>query len=131
MSIITPKVIHVNGKPVGKVSNGVFQKTIAGSKHMLRTPKALAFDVSSLRDAADAGAERVEVYDSESRTTYTASLACLREHGAPLERGYGRQWFLALDWWNVNGERAKNEIKAAQTNREIKNLQGSLFEGAQ
>ncbi len=119
--------IYCNGKAIGKVECGVFHKTITGSKHLLRRPKAIAFDVSTLRDATQAGATLARVYDRETGNAYTATLERIREKGAPLTRGYGQQWYLPLEYWSLNGARPAADMKAAESNKEIAELQLSLF----
>jgi hypothetical protein len=75
-------------------------KTIRGSKHMLRTPRAIALDLGSIRNAQAAGATWAEVTDLESGATYRASLDVILRDGREFDRGYGRQIYLPLDQWN-------------------------------
>ena len=117
-------------KPIGFVSGGRFCKTITGSKHMLRSPKAIAFDVCTLDDAERAGASHVSVTDSETGRTYCAPIDDVRRFGFPVVRGHGRQVALPLDRYSVNGEPPEAERRAAATNQERKELQLGLFGGA-
>src|SRR5690606_12631138 len=55
-AINSPTPIYANGRVIGQVVGDTFRKIISGSKHMLRTPKAICFDRSTLRDAVAAGA---------------------------------------------------------------------------
>jgi hypothetical protein len=119
--------IYVNGRVVGYVACGVFRKTLCGSKHMLRQPRAWAFDQSSLDDAAAAGATLVSILDRENGSVYLASLETIREHGFRVIRGHGNQWALALDHWRINGQEPAAERRAAQTNLEREQLQMMLF----
>ncbi len=121
--------IYVNAKPVGVVIGSTFYKKIRASKHMLRSPRAIAFDQSALRDATQAGATLARVIDRETGNAYTATLDRIREKGAPLSRGYGLQWYLTLDYWSVNGAKPVADQRAAQTNKEIAELQLGLFAG--
>lgn len=120
--------IYCNGKVIGRVDNGTFHKSIA-TKHMLRTPKALCFDRSTLKDAAAAGATSVRVWNFETSTAYTVSMQRIHSEGFSVQRGYGNQWALALEKWSVNGQKPTADLKAAATNREIADLQGGLFGG--
>ena len=73
--------IYLRGttRPVGRVTGIWFEKQIQGSKHLLRVPMlALAFDVSTLEDAAAAGATAVAVTDTESGRIYRTKVGCLR-----------------------------------------------------
>ena len=116
-------------KPIGYVSGRTFCKTITGSKHMLRSPKAIAFDACTLDDAQRAGATHVRVTDAETGRTYTAPIADVRRYGFPVARGHGRQVALPLDRYSVDGETPEAERRAAATNQERKDLQLGLFEG--
>lgn len=92
--------IYAGSKPVGTVADGVFKKRICGSKHLLRQPPAIAFDLQSLKDAEAAGAMWVEVTDAESGRVYRAAMAAIWAEGKPFNRGHGPQWYLALGYWN-------------------------------
>lgn len=76
-----------------------FQKTIRGSIHMLRKPQMLSFDVSTLDQAAQAGALKVEVIDKESGITYRTTIEHIRAAGFAVNRGYGVQIGLVLTGW--------------------------------
>ena len=125
-----PVYLPGRDKPIGYVSGGHFCKTITGSKHMLRSPKAIAFDVCTLDDAQRAGASHVLVTDSETGRTYCAPIDDVRRFGFPVVRGHGRQVALSLDRYSVDGEPPEAERRAAATNQERKDLQLGLFGGA-
>ena len=129
MSSLQQTPIYCNGKPVGEVKGAAFHKTIVGSKHLLRQPKAIAFDSCTLRDAEAAGATSARIYDRETGTAYTATLERVRAEGFAVTRGYGNQWALALERWSANGQRPAADLRAAATNREVADLQMSLFGG--
>lgn len=122
--------IFCNGRAIGRVTGRIFRKTITGSKHMLRSPKAIAFDVCTLDDAQRAGASHVSVTDSETGRTYCAPIDDVRRFGFPVVRGHGRQVALTLDRYSVDGEPPEAERRAAATNQERKELQLGLFGGA-
>lgn len=92
--------IYVGRRAVGHVAGDVFQKTIRGSVHMLRTPRAIAFDESTLRDAERAGARYVEVTDAETRKCYRAPLSLIWAKGFAVNRGHGEQRALVLAEFN-------------------------------
>jgi hypothetical protein len=69
----------------------------------------------------------VEIYDRESGTTYTATLATIDAHSFPVHRGHGDQVGVTLDHWSVNGAIPVAEQRAAQTNQERNDLQMTLF----
>ena len=93
--------IYAQGRQVGEVRDGVFRKTVRGSVHMLRKPRAWAIDMQSLADAEALGAVRVEITDRETGNVYRASIGELRRYGFIFDRGAGRQVALPLNCWTV------------------------------
>lgn len=124
----TPVYLRGSTKVVGYVSAGRFLKTIVGSKHMLRKPQAIAFDVSTLDDAQAGGAVSVQVTDSETGKTYRAEINTIRTKGFPVVRGFGRQIALPLASFSIDGQPAQSDQPA--TNKERQELQMGLFGGA-
>lgn len=104
--------IHVGNRVVGEVRGDVFHKSIFGSKHMLRTPRAIALDTGSLDDAEKAGARWVHIYDRETGTTYKATVEHIRRKGFELNRRYGDQLALPLKGWIRNGQGYQLELFA-------------------
>lgn len=99
--------IFVNGSVIGQVDGDVFRKTIRGSVHMLRRPRAIAFDVSTLRDAEAAGARFVLVHDSDSGQDYRAPLSTVWAKGFRVSRGWGDQWALRVERFNEDEKPAQ------------------------
>jgi hypothetical protein len=112
---------------IGNVRGDTFCKTVTGSKHFLRSPKAICFDRSTLRDAAAAGATCAAIFDRETGNTYTATLATIDAHSFPVHRGHGDQIGVPLDYWSINGATPAAMQRAAATNQERNDLQLSLF----
>jgi hypothetical protein len=80
----------------------VFRKTVSGSKHFLRKPEAIAFDIESVKAAEAAGASLVVVQDRDTGKTYTASIDQIWKSGLYLDRGFGQQVALPLTYWTVH-----------------------------
>jgi len=99
----------VGRRVVGEVREGVFYKRLRAS-HFLRTPPAIAFDVSTLREAERAGACYVEITDLESGRVYWAAISTIWERGFPVNRGHGEQWGLALGKWGHKGESLAEQL---------------------
>ncbi len=93
----TPIPIYCQGKPVGRVVGDTFYKIVYGSKHFLKIPKAIAFDVSTLHDALNAGATKVQVTDIETGNIYKASISHIFKNGFRVNRGWGEQVALVFD----------------------------------
>lgn len=107
--------IYVNGRIVGRVEGDIFYKSIQGSKHLLRKPQAIAFDISTLRDAEAAGARYVQVADTETGRTYEATIARIWQDGREFNRGFGWQRYLALEKWHRPGEQVSEQLALFQT----------------
>ena len=119
--------IYIGRTVIGNVDGDTFHKTISGSKHLLRRPRAICFDRCTLLDAAAAGAARAEIFDRETGTTYAATFETIDAHSFPVRRGHGDQVGVTLDHWSVNGATPAVKQRAAQSNQERKELQMGLF----
>jgi hypothetical protein len=119
--------IYAGNRVIGHVTGDTFHKSILGSKHILRTPRAICFDRSTLYDAAQAGATCAVIVDRERGTVYTATFATIRAYSFPVLRGYGDQVGVPLDHWSINGATPVAEGRAAATNGARKDLQLTLF----
>ncbi len=109
--------IKVNTKKVGVVIGDKFIKKVKGSRHLLRVPPAISFDMQSLKDAYMAGARKVAVMDIETGDSYFAPMLEIYAMGTIIDRGYGRQIFLPIERWS--------KVSAPVAPR---NIQESLFE---
>ena len=96
--------IKIGRKTVGEVRGGTFFKRITGSKHFLRVPPAIAFDISSLEEAEAVGAQNVDVLDEETGQKYFSSIRNIREKGFVIDRGFGHQLALPLSYWRLDDE---------------------------
>ena len=126
----TPIYLRGTCKPIGIVHGDTFTKSIDGSKHMLRQPKAIAFDVSTLDDAESIGATNAAITDRDTGLTYYASIADIRRYGFSVVRGFGRQIALPLSAYSVDGDPPAVRPGQPVTNAERKELQMALFGGA-
>ncbi|MGH2536797.1 MAG: hypothetical protein ACRDHL_05335 [Candidatus Promineifilaceae bacterium] len=106
------RVRNAGGRVCGRISAGVLSKR-ARPEHMLRRPPAWAWDADILAQAEAAGCRWTEVCDVEGGRIYRASLADFRQHGVPVNRGFGRQIALPLAWWRVHrpGEPAAVQLE--------------------
>ena len=106
--------IYAGDRVVGYVKGDTFYKTISGSKHFLRQPPAILFDIQSLSDAEGYAAIYCHVTDRDTGNIYTASIALI--WGKPIYKdyGFGKQVGLCLKEWTVNGvlqsNRNQNQI---------------------
>jgi len=96
-----------SGKVVGEVKNGIFSKKVKASKHFLRKPPAICFDVVSLEQAKKAGATHIEIEDTETGKVYRAPLKLIWRKGFLLNRGFGEQIGLALNYWQLKEKKER------------------------
>lgn len=87
--------IFVGRHVVGRVKDGIFHKSIKPN-HYLQKPPAIAFDVQSLKDAEQAGANRVHVKDKQTGVIWIASIEHIWRAGFRFNRGWGEQIGLPL-----------------------------------
>lgn len=107
---------RADGRIVGELRGDVLFKH-ARREHMLRRPPAWAWDTAILEAAENAGARFTEV--ECDGLIYRATLDDFKRYGLPVNRGYGAQRGLTLEYWHI---RRKGEAPAA--------AQLSLFEAA-
>lgn len=99
----SPIPIRVAGRHVGEVVQGVFQKTIIGSRHILRVPPSIAISVESLELAERAGAREIQIRDSETGRLYTCTVEHFRRRAFPIQRGgFEPQLALLLEDFEVS-----------------------------
>lgn len=96
-------VRRADGRVIGQVRNAVFCKAVCASRHFLHTPPAIAFDLESLVEAGQAGAEVVRVEDIETGRVYAATMGQVRRRGFIIDRGHGVQLAVPLSIWSVTG----------------------------
>lgn len=98
--------IYVDGTVVGFVVADTFYKSVSRKQHFLTDPPAIAFAVTSLEDAADVGANWVQVYDRDKNITYYASLKRIWEDGFNVQRaGFEPQRALLLEKFTSTPEK--------------------------
>lgn len=96
-----------NGKVVGCFEQNKFIKEVYGSKHKLRYPPAWAIDAEAFDIEIKPNATEIVVIDKETGIKYHASVETFDRLKGELDRGWGRQYLLTLNHWQVedNGNR--------------------------
>jgi len=108
--------IYAGGRVVGRVTGETLYKTIRKGWYLERPP-AIAFDVSSLDDAQNAGADRVDIWDKETGKHYRAKIALIRSAGFPVNRRFGAQIGLPLSYFSVDGQPPTNTSTKSKPNQ--------------
>lgn len=114
-----PLYIDTNPRPVAglilrKDGEIELHKTIKASRHLVSLPRGIAFDSKLYAHAEELGATVIKVRDSETDTTYTTTAANFRRCSFEQNRGYGRQRFMRLEFWSVDGAQPEAERVMAQ-----------------
>ena len=84
-------VYRSDGRMVGDFFGDTLIKHVSASRHMLRSPKAWAFDKHIIDQANRAGLKYVEIHDRESGLIYKSNLDKFFWHGISFNRGFGRK----------------------------------------
>ncbi|MCB9150730.1 MAG: hypothetical protein H6641_18405 [Caldilineaceae bacterium] len=79
-----------------------------GASGILRNPPAIAFDRDVIAQADANGVNVLEVFVSDTTTTYQTTLTNLYQHGR-IQTRFGPQWVLSLKYWSVNGQTPEPE----------------------
>lgn len=102
------------------------QKSCDFTKHIVRTPKAIAFDADVLAQAEKLGAQHVKVKDITANDIYTIEFADFRRYQFPVNRGFGSQFAVEIGRWSRNGE--PSELAKREQLQANKQSQMSLFD---
>ncbi len=89
-----------DGRLVGSIEQGVFYRSFRGSLHLLQRPvPALAID-TRVYDAYRPYFHELRWTDTETGRVYILSAPRFDALRWTLERGYGRQYAVALRYWH-------------------------------
>lgn len=97
------RVLKVGNKVVGYLKEGRFIKSVIGSKHRLRCPTAWAIDAETFDTEIKPCVAQIMVIDRETGLEYYCSVELFGRLKGELDRGFGRQYFLTLNHWEVRG----------------------------
>jgi len=97
------RLVKVGNKVVGTLENNRFIKQVVGSKHRLRFPPAWAIDATAFDTEVKPNATEIVVMDRETDIDYHCSVEAFDRLKGELDRGFGRQYFLPINYWDVRG----------------------------
>ena len=97
------KLVKCGDKVVGSLEDNRFIKLVIGSKHKLRCPRAWAIDAEAFDIEVKPNATEIAVIDKETGLEYHCSVEIFDRLKGELDRGFGRQYFLTLNHWQVEG----------------------------
>ena len=97
------QIIIVKNKKVGFVSGNTFFKRVKASKHFLKKPPAIAFDVVSLDIAMEYGADKIRVLDTENDVIYSATIQDVLTNGWEINyKNFGKQVAMVKSKWDTS-----------------------------
>tara|TARA_Y100000310_G_scaffold250182_1_gene256355 strand:+ start:248 stop:583 length:336 start_codon:yes stop_codon:yes gene_type:complete len=91
-----------DGVVVARLVNGILVKKARESKHMLRSPKAWAFDRSIIETASRHGATGIRIEAGDTGAVFKVSMDMFLEKSFALQRGHNRQLALVLKFWDTS-----------------------------
>ena len=96
------QVLRHNGRIVGVIYDGSRLVKKVKSKHQLIRPPAWAIQSSILDYAKQKGVQTVEIINTDNERVYTAPMSLIYLKGGELNRGYGNQNYLPLEFWQTS-----------------------------
>ena len=95
--------IMFRGRRVMTVRNGVATRR-AGPGEMLTKPRAWCFHLQVLQQLERAQTCHIEVADLTSGVIYRVPWETFAALSVETDRGFGKQRYLPLEYWSVNGK---------------------------
>jgi hypothetical protein len=87
------------------IKDGYLFKKAKKSKHFLESPEAIAVDKDVFKKAVKMShIIGVKVYEVEHGVTYIASLENFIINSILIDRGFGEQYALPLEYWEKEGK---------------------------
>jgi hypothetical protein len=99
--------VGIGNKVIGFLEGNKFIKYVQGSKHRLRCPSAWALQAEVFDSVIKLNAAEIIVIDKETNIEYRCSVEVFDKHKGVLDRGFGKQYFLTLNQWEVNHARPR------------------------
>jgi len=106
------KLFLPDGKFFGEVIGDTLIKKIKGSRHMLQTPLAIAFDIAAFELARKLGARKVSVTDTTSGKVYKTLFSTIDREGFDVkDYGFGNQRDLRMQYWSYGDEQYGRQLE--------------------
>jgi hypothetical protein len=98
-------------RPVGEfnLDTKTFTRRLHSSRHFLKTPPAICFQDSIIKQIKDLGCQSIKVIDSDSGDFYEVDFTTFQEKSILVNRGYGLQCALPLNYWNSEYKRRRSK----------------------
>ena len=99
-------------------SDLVFRKNVTPHEHQLETPRAWCLDAATLDELCRIHSKTpisIHLYDTKNEVTWIISPSYFLEHSGELDRGYGKQYYCPLKWWQSISKNAWIPVKTPET----------------
>ena len=96
-------VFDRRGNRVASVHPGGLLKRTIQNKHVLKSPPAIAFDYTCLRQMKEFEVDRLEVHNRNSKEKFRTTFDHFLQKAIDIDYGYGKQKALPLDDWTRKG----------------------------
>lgn len=88
---------------VGQTVDGEFRKRVHRSKHFLHTPPAIAIEADVFDQLGAEFIDLIRVKDEERIEYWETPYDIFNRHKFRVERGgFGAQYALTLEWWDIH-----------------------------
>ncbi len=103
----TKRPITLQGRVIGVIEGNTFTKTVHGSKHQVRSPPAWAIDAEVFDREIKPNCRQILIIDRETNNRYRTSVDTFDYKKKAFDRGYGRQYYLTLNYWSNENDGEK------------------------
>lgn len=94
-----------DGRVVATLDGDILKKRVIEARHKLYRPPAWCIDRYVVINAVNGGAERIEIFATDTGKTYRVEMSTFLAHAETLDRDYNVQLMLRLRWWQSGTER--------------------------
>lgn len=93
-------VYSTDGRIIGTIEGGIYFKSVSARLHQLRRPPAWAVDAAAFDKDIAPHCRGIVITDLDSGKRYSTSIVAFLSRRISLNRGFGKQYALALRWWD-------------------------------
>jgi hypothetical protein len=95
------RCVMLGGRVVGQIDGDTFFKSVHASTHQLQRPQAWAIDAVIFDTEIKPNCTHILIKDQDTENKYRCSVDIFDQFKGELDRGYGCQYYLTLDHWNI------------------------------
>jgi hypothetical protein len=95
------RCVMLDGRVVGEIDGNTFFKSVHASKHQLKSPPAWSIDADIFDKEIKPDCTQILIKDQETGNQYQCSIETFDQFKRNLDRGYGHQYYLTIDRWDI------------------------------